>query len=116
MSIGNAKYEMMDLYKDGMMCAVKIGASSSKLCYVIDQSISSLKLLKKEKKSDMQSPEITKVVLWLILETKSHIEDENGIPQLSKLRMLMFKNRLNEWKREVRNRGLEPEIFINYRN
>ena len=45
--ISSVNVEEMDLYKDGMMCAVKIGNTSSKLCYAVDQSLTALKLYKK---------------------------------------------------------------------
>ena len=111
--VGNSSIEIMDLYKDGMMCAVKIGNASSKLCYAVDQSLTALKLYKKHQLPQM--PEITTVVLWFVLERQDHIEDENGCPQLNQLDMLMLKNRLDQWKKEVRLQGLKPLIFINYR-
>ena len=111
--VNGATIEEMDLYKDGMMCAVKIGNTSAKLCYAIDQSLTALKLHKKGKLLDI--PKITTVVLWFVLERKEHIEDSNGIPDLSKLDMLMLKNRLDQWKKEVRLQGLRPLIYINYR-
>lgn len=111
--VGNSSIEVMDLYKDGMMCAVKIGNASSKLCYAVDQSLTALKLYKKHQLPQM--PEITTVVLWFVLERKEHIEDKSGYPQLNQLDMLMLKNRLDQWKKEVRLQGLKPLIFINYR-
>ena len=111
--VGGSKVEVMDLYKEGMMCAVKIGNASSKLCYAVDQSLTALKLYKKNQLPAM--PEITTVVLWFVLERKDHIEDEYGCPQLVQLEMLMLKNRLDQWKKEVRLQGLKPLIYINYR-
>lgn len=111
--IGNFKIEVMDLYKDGMMCAVKIGSASSKLCYAVDQSLTALKLYKKGNLPDV--PEITTVVLWFVLEKQVHIEDAEGHPQLDQLDMLMLKNRLDQWKKEVRLQGFTPMIYINYR-
>ena len=46
---------------------------------------------------------------------KDYIEDENGCHQLEQLEMLMLKNRLDQWKKEVRLQGLKPLIYINYR-
>ena len=112
--VGKERIEVMDLYKDGFMYAVKIGNSSSKLCYVVDQSLTALKLYKKGLLPG--TPTITTVAIWLILETDSHIEDSNGVPVLDKLKMLMLKNRLDQWKKAVRLMGLKPIIFINYRN
>ena len=111
--VGGSKVEVMDLYKEGMMCAVKIGNASSKLCYAVDQSLTALKLYKKNQLPQM--PEITTIVLWFVLERKDHIEDEYGCPQLERLEMLMLKNRLDQWKKEVRLQGLKPLIYINYR-
>lgn len=111
--VENSQVEVMDLYKDGMMCAVKIGNTSSKLCYAVDQSLTSLKLYKKHQLEQM--PEITTVVLWFVLERQNHIEDENGHPQLTRVDMLMLKNRLDQWKKEVRLQGLKPLIYINYK-
>ena len=112
-AVGGYKIEVMDLYKDEMMCAVKIGDASSKLCYAVDQSLTSLKLYKKGELSGV--PKISKVVLWFILEKQTHIEDADGRPQLNQLDMLMLKNRLDQWKKEVRLQGFTPIIYINYR-
>lgn len=111
--VGDFKVEKMDLYKDGMMCAVKIGNASSKLCYAVDQSLTALKLYKKHQLHIMK--EVSTIVLWFVLERQDHIEDENGRPQLEDLDMLMLKNRLDQWKKEVRLQGLKPLIYINYR-
>lgn len=107
------KIETMDLYKDEMMCAVKIGNASSKLCYAVDQSLTALKLYKKGKLPNI--PKISTVVLWFVLEKQAHIEDAVGRPQLNQLDMLMLKNRLDQWKKEVRLQGFTPMIYINYR-
>lgn len=112
--IGRAKVEVMDLYKDGMMLAVKIGNTSGKLCYAVDQSLTALKQYKKGTLQGM--PKINTVVLWFVLERKKHIEGTNGIPDLNSLEMLMLKNRLDQWKKEVRLAGMRPLVYINYRN
>ena len=112
-TIGGYKIEAMDLYKDEMMCAVKIGNASSKLCYAVDQSLTALKLYKKGKLPNI--PKISTAVLWFVLEKQTHIEDADGHPQLNRLDMLMLKNRLDQWKKEVRLQGFTPMIYINYR-
>lgn len=58
---GAGKIELMDLYKDKAMCAVKIGNSSAKLCYVVEQSITSMKMYKHKLLPNM--PEVDKVVI-----------------------------------------------------
>ena len=108
------KIELMDLYKDKTMFAVKIGKSSAKLSYVVDQSISALKMYKHNQLKDM--PEINKVAIWIILKRKIHLPERNGQPDLSILKMITLKNRLDEWKKEVRILGYSPIIYLNYWN
>ena len=110
--VGNSKVEEMDLYKDQEMYVVKIGNTSGKLCYAVDQSLTALKLYKSGKLEGM--PEVRTAVLWFVLD-RGHIEDDNGKPDLHQLKMLMLKNRLDQWKKEVRLMGIQPLIYINYR-
>lgn len=111
--VGGATVEKMDLYKNGLMCAVKIGNTSGKLCYAVDQSLESLRLYKKGLLPDM--PEINSVCLWFVLERTGHIEDQDGTPDINQLNLLMLKNKLDQWKKEVRLLGYRPLIYINYR-
>lgn len=111
--VGNSKVEEMDLYKDEAMYVVKIGNTSGKLCYAVDQSLTSLKLYKNGKLPGM--PQIRTAVLWLVLD-RGHIEDDHGKPDLSRLKMLMLKNRLDQWKKEVRLMAIRPLIYVNYRS
>ena len=104
--------ELMDLYKDETMYAVKIGNSSAKLCYVIDQSLTSLKMYKHKKLGNM--PSVKNVALWLILDRTAIQNNANGSPNIDALDMLMLKNRLDQWKKEVRLQGMKPIIYINY--
>ncbi|WP_312854663.1 DUF6119 family protein [Pallidibacillus pasinlerensis] len=112
-SYGGSQIELMDLYKDETMYAVKIGNSSSILCYAVDQSISSLKMYKHNTLKNL--PVIKNVAIWLVLERKSLPLNKNGQPNLSKLNMFMLKNKLDSWKKEVRLQGLNPIIYINYK-
>lgn len=64
------KYELMDLYKDKTMYAVKIGDSSAKLCYALDQSIIGMRMLK-DKSNKL---EVDKIGIWLILERKKKLK------------------------------------------
>ena len=110
--IRGEKIELMDLYKDKTMYAVKIGESSAKLSYVVEQSVSSLKMYKHKQLENM--PEIDKVAVWIILKRKKHLENKNGKPNLASLKMITLKNRLDEWKKEVRILGYSPLIYLNY--
>ena len=112
--VGDAKVEKMDLYKNNTMFAVKIGNTSGKLCYAVDQSLTSLKLYKRHLLENM--PLVKAIAIWLVLERDEHIEDANGKPVIDALNMLMLKNRLDQWKKEVRVQGFTPIIYINYRH
>ena len=111
--VGGSTVEQMDLYKNGQMCAVKIGNTSAKLCYAVDQSLTALKLYKHDQLPDM--PLINTVVLWFVLDRQGHIEDGDGKPDINRLDMLMLRNRLDQWKKEVRLQGYRPLVYINYR-
>ncbi len=106
------KIELMDLYKNKTMYAVKIGESSAKLSYVVEQSVGSLKMYKYKQLENM--PEIDKVAVWIVLKRKTHLPEKNGKPDLSSLKMIMLKNRLDEWKKEVRILGYTPIVYLNY--
>lgn len=111
-TLNGEKIELMDLYKDKCMYAVKIGESSAKLSYAVDQSISSIMMYKHKELEHM--PEVKTVVVWIILKRKDHLPERNGKPELNRLKMLTLKNRLDEWKKEVRVLGYTPIIWLNY--
>lgn len=111
-SVQNEKLELMDLYKDKTMFAVKIGNSSSKLSYVVDQSMVSLEMYKNNQLPDM--PEIQNVAVWIVLKRKNKLPICNGKPDISELNMIMLKNRLDEWKKSVRVAGYTPIVYLNY--
>lgn len=116
-TVGTAKVEPMDLYQisEEAICTVKIGNTSSKLCYAVDQSLTALKLYKKDQLHLKPDQKVSAFVLWFVLDRKGHIEDENKRPQLDRLDMLLLKNRLDQWKKEVRVQGFKPLVYINYR-
>ena len=111
-SVQGEKLELMDLYKDGTMFAVKIGNTSSKLSYVVDQSMVSLEMYKNKQLPDM--PEIQNVAVWIVLKRKNKLPICDGKPDISKLNMIMLKNRLDEWKKSVRVAGYTPLVYLNY--
>ena len=106
------KYEIMDLYKDKTMIAVKIGNTSSKLCYAFEQSIIGMRM----RKLNELTKDVEKVCVWLILDREKKLEEKNGKIDLNGLDMLMLKNRIDSWKKEVRLAGLKPIVKINYNN
>ncbi len=110
--IGRDKIELMDLYKDKTMFAVKIGNSSSKLSYAVEQSVSSTKAYKHKLLTNM--PMIENIAVWIILKDHKHLPLINDQPDITKLEMIMLKNRLDSWKKEVRLLGYKPVVYVNY--
>ena len=74
--------------------------------------MTSLKLYKQNRLENM--PQIDNVAIWLILDRKSKI-NKKGVPDLNLLLMLMLKNQLDQWKKEVRLQGLKPIVYVNYK-
>ena len=111
--VGNGTVVIMDLFKAETMFAVKIGSTSGKLCYAVDQSLEALKLYKHNQLDNM--PVIKSVAIWFVLDRSRHIENEDGKPDINRLDMLMLKNRLDQWKKEVRLQGYTPIVYVNYR-
>ncbi|QHE59924.1 hypothetical protein FHE72_01940 [Rossellomorea vietnamensis] len=110
--VGTATIEEMDLYKDGTIYAVKIGNSSGKLSYVVDQSLQTLKIYKH--KMSNNNLEIKEIGLWIILDRKTKLPIISGKPNINHLDMLILKNKIDHWKKEVRLLGYKPVIRINY--
>jgi hypothetical protein len=110
--IGTADIELMDLYKDNTIFAVKIGSSSGKLCYVADQSIQSLKAYKHNLIAE--KPPLSNVGIWIVLDRANQLNLIDGKPDINELDMLILKNKLDSWKKEVRVLGYKPIIYVNY--
>ena len=102
------KYEVMDLLKDKTAYAVKIGNTSAKLDYAFDQSTTSARMMKKQKE------DIENCAVWLILDRHTKLKEIDGTVDLNDLDMLMLKNKIDAWKKEIRNLGYKPIIHINY--
>ena len=114
-----SKIEMMDLYdeKNKIMIAVKIGKGSAELSYIVDQSLISLKEYRNRYSEDNKNeyPEAKCFALWIILDRATKLKVyENNVVQLSELNMIILKNKLNEWQKELKNYGMQAKVFINY--
>lgn len=112
-AIGPSKVEFMDLFKDETMYAVKIGNTSSKLCYAVDQSIESAKLYKQGYFEN--APLIKRVAIWIVLDKREKLPlNDSGEPDLTQLNLLLLKTKIASWKSEIRLLGYTPIIYINY--
>lgn len=110
-AIGKHKVEVMDIYRDNEMFAVKFGSTSSKLCYAVDQSLEAIRAY--HRKEVTTEAQIENVYLWFVLE-RSDLPLHNGNPDINKLNLLILKNKLDQWKKEIRLLGYRPIIKINY--
>ena len=111
----NEDIEIADIYckETQTLFAVKIGDASSKLSYVVTQSLASLDIIRSGLVKDI--PSVEKIGLWLVLDKKTKlIEREKGIPDLTYLKMFLFKNYLDNWKKHVLYSSKKPVIYINY--
>ncbi len=111
-TIGGHRVEVMDLYKGNSMYAVKFGKASGKLCYAIDQSIEAIKAY--HRGDVVIDSGIENVFLWLVLERGALPTREDESPDISSLNLLILKNKIDQWKKEVRLLGYRPRIKINY--
>lgn len=112
--VGTATVEELDTYKDETIFAVKIGNSSGKLSYVVDQSLQTLKIYKHKLSNSEIELDIDNIGLWIILDRKTQLPLVSGKPDLNHLDMLILKNKIDHWKKEVRLSGYKPVIRINY--
>ena len=101
----------MDIYRDNGMFAVKFGSTSSKLSYAVDQSLEAIRAY--HRKEVTIEAKIENVYLRFVLE-RSDLPLINGYPDISQLNLLILKNKLDQWKKEVRLLGYRPIIKINY--
>lgn len=110
--IDNANVELMDLYKDKTIFAVKMGSSSAKLCYTVDQLLQTIKIYKHN--LDKNKLPVKDVALLFVLEKSRKLNLIDNKPDINELNMLVLKNKLDYWKKEVRVLGYNPVIYINY--
>lgn len=59
--------------------------------------------------------EIKKVCLWIVLLRDKPLKLNEGVPNLNYYRGFPFKQKLIYWNQEVRQKGYEGQIYINYK-
>ncbi|NHB57600.1 TIGR04141 family sporadically distributed protein [Acinetobacter sp. 194] len=96
------KVEIADLYKDNEIISVKISENPQDLIYNIEQSKSSLELIKQGKISFDYNLESAS--LWLVLE--------KPISSIIEINSIQFLLALDSWKKHVEFFGLKPKIYI----
>lgn len=108
---GTFTVELMDLFKDNTLFFVKAG-TPQKLNYVIDQSISSIKLLQNNTANvviaDIEH-KVSSICLWIIIDRVTDIST------LSAINSIIFLMKLADWRKQVNDAGYKPIIFVNYR-
>lgn len=58
-------------------------------------------------------PEIEIVAVWVIFDSDSLCKLVSKDTDLSQLKLVGLKNRLDEWKKEVRLLGYKPVVYLN---
>lgn len=96
------KVEVADLYKENEIISVKISSDPQDLIYNIEQSRSSLELIKQGTipfDHDLES-----AALWLVLE--------KPISSIIEINSIQFLLALDSWKKRVEFFDLKPKIYI----
>ncbi len=107
---GKFRVEKMDLYKDNDLFFVKIG-NPQKLSYVIDQAITTVKILRNRASSiEINGAEVSVsgICIWIILNRRGKLDS------LSDINSLIFQMKLVEWKKTVLDAGYQPKVILNY--
>jgi uncharacterized protein (TIGR04141 family) len=107
---GKYRVEKMDLYKENDLFFVKIG-TPQKLSYVIDQAITTVKILQnRESVIEIDGVEVPvkRICIWIILDRREKLN------KLSDINSLIFHMKLVEWKKIVLDAGYQPKVFMNY--
>lgn len=60
-------------------------------------------------------PAIKNFAVWLVLKRQPLSLNQSGQPDLNTLNMIMLKNKLDSWKKEVRLQGHNLIVYINYK-
>lgn len=108
--INEEKIEICDLQKNGTIYSVKRGNSSAELSYAVTQSETAITIILNQSKEKRPN----EVALWLILSRKNQLSIEANRLDWDTLRMLLFKIRIDTWKKKVYQAGMKPLIRINY--
>ena len=106
------KIEVCDLRKDDAIFSIKRGRGSAELSYLVTQSETAIDLYANRGLPQESKPQ--KVVLWMILERKDHLPITGTTLDWSKLGMLLYKMKVDSWMKKVRERGMRPEVWLNY--
>ena len=107
-----SKIELNDLYNNGCLYAVKIGNSSGKLCYCVEQMTIAMNCIKNHAVNFDR--DVKDVCIVLLLKKQSRFPNESGFFDLNMLGYIALKNALNNWMKEARNLFYNPKVIIGY--
>ena len=110
--VDGSKIEVDDLYKDSTIYAVKIGNSSGKLCYVVDQIDIAMRLIKYN--AIPITKEIKNITIVLIIDKKEGYPSDDGEFDISQIKFLALKNAINNWQKNARLLCFNPKVIIGY--
>lgn len=96
------KIEIADLYKDGEIISLKISEENSSLIYNIEQSKTSIELIK-NKEIEFDKP-LQSAAIWFVFK--------ETITKISEFNSIQFLLAVEAWKKNVLFHGLNPKIYI----
>lgn len=109
------KIEIADLHKNDTLYSVKIGGTSAKLCYVINQLKTSMDLIKSKKIPEYVNIKVFCIVILLEVADGKKVHFTNNKVDFSQINLLSFKNALDEWQKNVRKNNFIPKLIIGYK-
>ncbi len=104
--------EVADIANEDTLFSVKFGNSSAKLCYVLDQSSSSIPYIK----SNNEFKKIKTICIVLVLERKNVVHEVDNSVNLLKLKMFSLIDKINNWQKIVSEKRYIPKVIIAYKN
>jgi len=59
---------------------------------------------------------IHNAVVWIVLERQTELPTVNGKVNLAALKMIVFKNKLDTWQKEMRQHNFNPILRVCYKH
>lgn len=108
----NSKIEIDDMHNNDSLFAVKIGDSSSKLCFVVNQMSIAMKAIRDQKIAYDKSKKNLFIVL--IIKYQDSFPKENCSFNFNKIKLLALKQSIDEWQKNARKQNFNPKVIIGY--
>jgi len=108
----NSKIEIDDMHSNDSLYAVKIGNSSSKLSYVVNQMSIAMKAIRDQKIAYDKSKKNLFIVLVINYQKDFPKEDCNF--DFNTIKLLALKQAVDEWQKNAKKQNFNPKVIIGY--